>query len=100
MGCDAGGNGGRGDTLRGVAPSRAPAKQSRGTSDARASRARELHRQAAEADAVATRHRAERDRLVLQLRAEDPERWSYAALADALGCSRELVALIVRRGLA
>ena len=31
----------------------------------------------------------ERDRLILQLRAEDPQRWSYTALASALGCSRE-----------
>jgi len=57
----------------------------------------ELHRKAAEADEVAARYRLERDRLILQLRAEDPARWSYASLAAALGCSRELVALVSRR---
>ncbi|WP_222836768.1 hypothetical protein [Cellulomonas flavigena] len=69
----------------------------RGTSDPRAARARELHRKAAEADAVAARYRLERDRLIHQLRAEDPARWSYSAIAEALGCSRELVALVTRR---
>ena len=68
-----------------------------GVSDVRAARARELHRLAAEADALAASRRSERDRLILQLRAEDPQRWSYTALADALGCSRELVALVLRR---
>ncbi|WP_218779914.1 hypothetical protein [Cellulomonas iranensis] len=75
----------------------APRPTRRGTSDPRAARARELHRKAAEADEVAARYRQERDRLVLQLRAEDPARWSYSAIADALGCSPELVALVVRR---
>lgn len=75
----------------------APRTSRRGTSDPRAARARELHRKAAEADEVAARYRQERDRLVLQLRAEDPARWSYSAIADALGCSPELVALVVRR---
>jgi len=84
----------RGGTGDGAAPRRVRAA---GSSDARASRARELHRKAAEADEVAARHRAERDRLILQLRAEDPERWTYTAIAAALGCSRELVALIARR---
>ena len=84
----------RGGTGDGAASRRA---RGTGASDARASRARELHRKAAEADEVAARHRAERDRLVHQLRAEDPERWTYTAIAAALGCSRELVALIARR---
>ncbi|WP_258725525.1 hypothetical protein [Cellulomonas sp. NS3] len=84
----------RGGTGDGAAPRRARAA---GTSDPRASRARELHCKAAEADEVAARYRAERDRLILQLRAEDPERWTYTAIAAALGCSRELVALIARR---
>ncbi|MFC0647124.1 hypothetical protein [Cellulomonas phragmiteti] len=80
------------------APPGTPLRPSpRGTSDPRAARARELHRKAVEADEVAARYRAERDRLVLQLRAEDTARWSYSAIADALGCSRELVALITRR---
>ena len=84
--------GARGDTPSGVAPRRAAAG-----SDPRAARARELHRKAAEADAVAARHRAERDRLVRTLREEDPDRWSYGALAEAIGCSRELVALVLKR---
>ncbi len=69
----------------------------RGVSDPRAARARELHRRAAEADEVAARYRLERDRLIHALRAEDPARWSYAQIAAALGCSRELVALVSRR---
>jgi len=52
---------------------------------------------AAEADRVAEQYRAERDRLIHQLRDEDPQRWSYGALAAALGCSRELIAMIVKR---
>ncbi|CAA9393133.1 MAG: hypothetical protein AVDCRST_MAG32-2470 [uncultured Nocardioides sp.] len=84
------------DPLTGVGRRRRAGSGS-GTADARAARARELHRKAAEADALAARSRAERDRLMLQLRAEDPRRWSYSALAQAIGCSRELVALVVRR---
>jgi hypothetical protein len=68
-----------------------------GTSDPRAARARELHRKAAEADELAARYRLERDQLIRGLRAEDPARWSYTAIAAALGCSRELVALVSRR---
>jgi len=68
-----------------------------GTSDPRAARARELHRKAAEADELAARYRLERDRLILRLRAEDPASWSYTVMASALGCSRELVALVCRR---
>ena len=68
-----------------------------GVSDPRAARARELHRLAAEADALAASRRSERDRLILQLRAEEPQRWSYTTLAAAVGCSRELVALVLRR---
>lgn len=69
----------------------------RGGSDPWAARARELHRKAAEADALAARYRAERDAIVHRLRAQDPARWTYSTLATALGCSRELVALITRR---
>ncbi|MFT4293818.1 MAG: hypothetical protein QM582_00195 [Micropruina sp.] len=66
-------------------------------SDARAARARELHRKALEADELAARQRAERDALIRRLREEDPKRWSYGALAAAIGCSRELIALVVKR---
>ena len=70
---------------------------STGVSDARLARARELHRKAAEAEALAARQRAERERIMRQVRADDPKRWSYGALAKALGCSRELVALVIKR---
>lgn len=67
-------------------------------SDPLAARARELHRRALKAEEEASRARAERDRAIRALRARDPRRWSYRALADVLGCSRELVAQIVKRG--
>lgn len=92
----------RGGTTHGAAPRRGASdplgtRPSRGTSDPRAARARELHRKAAEADELAARYRLERDRLIAGLRAEDSTRWSYTALAAAIGCSRELIALVVRR---
>ncbi|MGO1944327.1 MAG: hypothetical protein ACTH1Z_07975 [Ancrocorticia sp.] len=67
------------------------------SSDVRAARARELHATALEADELAARQRAQRDELIMRLRNEDPKRWSYGALAAAIGCSRELIALIARR---
>lgn len=67
-------------------------------SDARAAAARSHHLAAAEAGRVAEQHRDERDRLVRQLRADDPARWSYGALAKAVGCSPELIAHIVKNG--
>lgn len=65
-------------------------------SDARAQQAREHHRAALSALDDAARHRAQRDALVRQLRAEDPAAWSYGALAKAVGCSPELIAVIVK----
>ena len=65
-------------------------------SDARAVQAREAHRLAGDAERLAAQHRAQRDRLVRQLRADDPARWSYTALAAAVGCSPELIAAIVK----
>ena len=56
-----------------------------------------MHRKAVEVDELAARKRAERDALIRQLREEDPQRWSYGALAAAIGCSRELIALVVKR---
>ncbi|WP_374454247.1 hypothetical protein [Nocardioides sp.] len=86
------------DPLKGVGSRRRSASRpGSATADARAARARELHRKALEADQLAAQSRAERDRLLLQLRAEDPRRWSYTTLAQAVGCSRELIALVVRR---
>jgi len=40
----------------------------------------------------------QRDQLVRQLRREDPEQWTYVALAQAVGCSPELIAVIVKSG--
>lgn len=67
-------------------------------SDIRAQQAREHHREAAGLTEQAARHREQRDRLVRLLRADDPERWTYPALAAAVGCSPELIAHIIRTG--
>lgn len=64
--------------------------------DVRAALARDHHRAAARMVELARRDRGERDRLVRVLRAEDPERWTYEALAKAVGCSPELVAFICK----
>ena len=90
------------DPLSGVVPAPTSARagatrRSRGVSDLTAARARELHEQAAEAERHAARLRAERDRLIRQLRDEDSGRWSYGALAKVIGCSRELVAQVSKR---
>jgi len=66
------------------------------TSDIRAQQAREHHRESAGLSEQAARHRALRDQLVRQLRADDPREWTYPALARAVGCSPELVAHIIR----
>jgi len=65
-------------------------------SDLRATRARQLHRAVSDLTAQRSTAVAERNAIVLALRAEDPSRWSYAALAAAVGCSRELIANIVQ----
>jgi hypothetical protein len=65
-------------------------------SDVRAQQAREHHRAAAQSRAQGGQHRTLRNLLVRQLRAEDPERWTYPALAAAIGCSPELIAAIVK----
>jgi AraC-like DNA-binding protein len=64
--------------------------------DPRATRAREHHRRAAQAEQRAVQHRGQRDRIIRQLRTEDPARWTYAAIATAVGCSPELVAAVVK----
>jgi AraC-like DNA-binding protein len=64
--------------------------------DIRAQRAREHHRESVRLGEQAARHREQRDRLVRLLRADDPQQWTYPALAAAVGCSPELVAHIVR----
>ncbi|AXH97161.1 hypothetical protein DV701_14475 [Ornithinimicrobium avium] len=65
-------------------------------SDARAQQAREHHLRSEGALASAARHREQRDELVRALRRGDPRRWTYAALAQAVGCSPELIAVIVK----
>jgi AraC-like DNA-binding protein len=64
--------------------------------DIRAQQAREHHRESAGHNEQAARHREQRDRLVRQLRSDDPQRWTYTALAAAVGCSPELIAHIVK----
>jgi hypothetical protein len=64
--------------------------------DIRAATAREENRLAAEDERSAGLHREKRDSLVRQLRAEDPGRWTYTALAKAVDCSPELIAHIVK----
>ena len=66
-------------------------------SDARAVEARRQHEAARRAEAKAAQHREQRDRLVRALRAEDSKAWSYGKIARAVGCSPELVALIIRQ---
>lgn len=66
-------------------------------SDIRAAAARDHHRAAAEAGRQADQHRSQRDELVRSLRRDDPGRWTYKALSRAVGCSPELIAVIVRQ---
>jgi hypothetical protein len=66
--------------------------------DIRAQQAREHHRESANLSERAAQHREQRDRLVRLLRRDDPERWTYPALARAVGCSPELIAHIVKTG--
>ena len=67
-------------------------------SDARAQQAREHHEASLEALGQGAQHREMRDRLVRALRADDPQTWSYGALAKAVGCSPELIAHIIKSG--
>lgn len=65
-------------------------------SDIRAQQAREHHRASAAATDQARQHQQQRNQLVRMLREEDPQRWSYKALAKAVDCSPELIAAIVQ----
>lgn len=50
---------------------------------------------------AAGRERLLRNQIVKTLRTEDPKKWTYGALADAVGCSEELIRKIIspqRRG--
>lgn len=66
-------------------------------SDSRAAQARQAHRLSISAQATSQQHREVRDHLIRQMREEDPSLWSYQALADAVGCSPELIAHIIKR---
>ncbi|PRB45052.1 hypothetical protein CQ020_01450 [Arthrobacter sp. MYb23] len=66
------------------------------SSDSSIQQAREHHRRAADALALAERHRQQRDAFIRRARQEDPVRWSYGALAAAVGCSKELIAAIIK----
>jgi AraC-like DNA-binding protein len=68
-----------------------------GVSDARAQQAREHHRAALAAQEAAKQLQRQRNELVRRLRAEDPQRWTYKALAGAVGCSPELIAAIIKQ---
>lgn len=65
-------------------------------SDRRAVEAADHHRASIASGRTADQHRQQRDALVRQLRGEDPKRWTYGALAAAVGCSPELIAYIIR----
>lgn len=64
--------------------------------DIRAQQAREHHRNSQTAERQAEQHRAARNALIRALRADDPARWTYRALAAAVDCSAELIAAIVK----
>lgn len=65
-------------------------------SDSRAARAREENTLLEEARRQADQHRDQRNRLIRLLRAEDPQRWTYPALAAAVGIDMELVRAICK----
>lgn len=67
-------------------------------SDPRAALARREHHASQVSEGEADRHREARDELIRALRRDDPETWTYGALARAVGCSPELVAYVVKRG--
>lgn len=64
--------------------------------DARVALARENHRMSATDEASAKSHREQRDAIVRQLRSEDPATWTLSRLAKAVGCSKELIAYILK----
>ncbi len=65
--------------------------------DIRVQQAREHHRESNRHGEISAQHRDQRDALVRSLRSEDPETWTYPALAKAVGCSPELIAYIVKQ---
>jgi len=65
-------------------------------SDIRAQQAREHHRAMLDSTRQGEQHREQRNQLIRALRESDPQRWTYPALAKAVGCSPELIAAIVK----
>lgn len=65
--------------------------------DPRIEAAREAARKSHECAEEAQKHLSTRNEIVLELRNEDPDRWTYKTLADALGVSIGTVAKIVKR---
>jgi hypothetical protein len=64
--------------------------------DYQAEQARDCHAEARALDRRARAYRRIRNTLVRQLRASDPVRWTMSALATEVGCSKELIAFILR----
>jgi hypothetical protein len=68
--------------------------------DSRPADARRYHQEARQVAAFAQKQahelRQRRNDLVRQLRESDPDTWTYSALAEAVGCSPELIAAIVK----
>jgi AraC-like DNA-binding protein len=64
--------------------------------DYRVEQARSHHLEATGLSERASRFRRLRDELVGVLRESDPERWTMGALAREVGCSKELIAYILR----
>lgn len=63
--------------------------------DPRAEQARAYHREAASLGDQARLYRASRDELIRGMYADKPAGWSYGKLAEAVGCSKELIAQIL-----
>lgn len=66
------------------------------SSDTHAALARLHHLASLASEQQADQERTLRNAIVRALRAEDPDRWTYGALARAVGCSPELIASIVK----
>jgi len=82
-----------------TAPAQEPDQVTYSQADLRlkVAQAKKLHRASISDSDRASQRRAQRDELIVQLRAEDPATWTYARLGNELGCSPELIALIMRK---
>ncbi|NIK60774.1 LAGLIDADG family homing endonuclease [Kribbella shirazensis] len=61
-----------------------------------AQQAQDHHQALCVSESTGRFHKDQRDRLIKALRAEDPQRWTYPALAAAIGCSPASIAAAVR----